>query len=372
MFKENLLKNSSSKEKLVKLISLFVKKDIINFCDEDNRTILMAASISGYKEAVELLISNGADVNAKVNSNCQNVLDRSCTALIYASREGYKEIVELLIQNGADIDAKDFIGMNSLIHAINAKNIEIAKLLIEKGINIHSEDIFSNTAIVDAQKEIVELLIEKGAKYNLFDLIKIGDFKKVKELINQGDENFYNDNGTQALMSAIHKEEIEIIEFLIEKGADINYKCESLGETQLMILSNLTLATSSSSKQKEIAQLLINKGAYLNVKSNIGMTALMCAAGSGQIEVAELLINSQADIHSQDAQGWTALMYSAFNSQVKILKLLIENGADINVKDKNGNTALTLAKEKGYKKIVDILKNHSKNERLSMLNIKIL
>jgi len=46
--------------------------------------------INGYKEVVELLLENGADVNAKNKDGM--------TALMYAAEKGYKEVVELLIR----------------------------------------------------------------------------------------------------------------------------------------------------------------------------------------------------------------------------------------------------------------------------------
>ena len=57
------------------------------------------AAPSGQKEVVELLIAEGADVNAK--------MDNGRTALHWAALMGHKEVAELLIANGAVVKAKE-------------------------------------------------------------------------------------------------------------------------------------------------------------------------------------------------------------------------------------------------------------------------
>jgi hypothetical protein len=61
------------------------------------------------KEIAELLIANGADVNA------ENLTWR--TPLLVAAIRGHKEIAELLIANGADVNAKDENGWTPLVYA---------------------------------------------------------------------------------------------------------------------------------------------------------------------------------------------------------------------------------------------------------------
>jgi ankyrin repeat protein len=77
------------------------------------------------KEIAELLITKGADVNAKD--------DDGHTPLPQAAIDGHKEIAELLIAAGADVNAKDDDSKPPLDWAIEFKETEIADLLRKHG-----------------------------------------------------------------------------------------------------------------------------------------------------------------------------------------------------------------------------------------------
>jgi ankyrin repeat protein len=80
---------------------------------------------NNHKEIVELLISKGADVNAKG--------DDGSIPLGTATLTGRKEIAELLIAEGADVNAKDDDGETPLDRAIKMKQTEMADLLRKHG-----------------------------------------------------------------------------------------------------------------------------------------------------------------------------------------------------------------------------------------------
>ena len=98
-------------------------------------TPLHCAAYGGYNEVVELLIENGADVNAKiVNAKIENANDvNGMTPLHEATFGGYKEIAELLIAKGADVNAKSRFDGTPLDEAVRMKCTEIADLLRKHG-----------------------------------------------------------------------------------------------------------------------------------------------------------------------------------------------------------------------------------------------
>ena len=83
-------------------------------------------------EIIELLLANGADVNAKMEGDV--------TPLILSIFKKDKRIVELLLANGADVNAKMEGGITLLHVAYLEGNKEIIKLLIANGADVNAKD----------------------------------------------------------------------------------------------------------------------------------------------------------------------------------------------------------------------------------------
>jgi hypothetical protein len=84
----------------------------------------MNAAGMGNKEAVELLIKKGADVNHRTSGNY--------TPLMQAALVGQTEIVRILLDAGADPTVKDTGGRTAATYAEESKHPDLAKLLKEK------------------------------------------------------------------------------------------------------------------------------------------------------------------------------------------------------------------------------------------------
>ena len=93
----------------------------------------------------------------------------------------------------------------------------------------------------------------------------------------------------------------------------------------------------------EAVNKLVVRGAEVNAKNNDGWTALMAAAENGYVEAIETLVRSGADVNAKDDDGRTALMIAAENDNVGVIETLVRSGAAVNDWDNNGWTALMLA-----------------------------
>lgn len=116
------------------------------------------AAPEGHKEIVEVLLAHSADVNLG-----EKYYNR--TAAEMAMGRNHTEIVELLVSKGADI--------SPLYLALYMKDQSMAKSLIESGADVNKRTPYGTTpldrAVGAGLKDIVELLIEKGAEINTQD-----------------------------------------------------------------------------------------------------------------------------------------------------------------------------------------------------------
>ena len=154
---------------------------------------------------------------------------------------------------------------------------------------------------------------------DLINAVWAFDTKKAAELIERGvDINGKNAQGTTALLLACsYKDNDEMIEFLVSKGADVNLQGGD-GKRPLALAAKYS---------KKAVELLLDKGADVNATGEMSTTALMWAGHSGQVEIVELLIEKGADVNMKDSTGQTALHWASEQSQDEVQKVLKANGA---------------------------------------------
>lgn len=147
-----------------------------------------------------------------------------------------------------------------------------------------------------------------------------------------------------ALMFAANEGDLNKVKELLDKGANANAK---YGDTALI--------RASWNGHTEIVEALVEAGADVNVKDENGNIALIWASAVGYIEIVKALIEAGADVDAEYEDGCTALTASAELGNTEVVETLLEAGAYVDVKNKDGNTALALASVKGHMEIVKAL-----------------
>lgn len=177
---------------------------------------------------------------------------------------------------------------------------------------------------------------EKVLKNNirlLIDAIKRNHMDDVSKFYNEGVDinshiQFFRET---ALMTACWQKNCEILEFIINKGADLNTATE-VGNTALHICV-LNLA-------KDCLELLLESGANVNIKNNFGNTPLMMACENQIFDYVEIMLNNGASLSEESWLGKTAFDYVCEHNCQYLTKLFVERGADVRHKKKNGTTVV--------------------------------
>lgn len=165
--------------------------------------------------------------------------------------------------------------------------------------------------------------------------------------------------GETALHMTATYGKINGVQWLLEKGADVNIKATSDGATPLLraMLMGIVLYNSL-----DIANLLIEKGADINAQDNNGWTPLLTAAWGCKTDFARMLLEKGANINAKTNKGWTALYLAVRDCQIDTVKLLLEKGADVTAKDNDGQTPMQIANKQGKTDMIALLQSYGGKE----------
>lgn len=132
-------------------------------------------------------------------------------------------------------------------------------------------------------------------------------------------EAYAQQQSKRSLNQAVVDGDIDQVKSEISAGADVNTKDGRTGLTLLQIAIN--------KKHTEIIQLLLDKGADVNIKDKQGRGPIHLAVVTGQKDIVEKLIAKGADINAIDGRAENALTLARKNNQTEITELLLKNGA---------------------------------------------
>jgi len=318
-----------------------IKEEFINGSDS-----LMKAINNNNINIVILLVRYGIQHHIDMN-----VIDRNGnTPLTLSYRLNYHNIFKFLIKY-LDINQIDFNGNSVLYYVILKEDVETMRSLISNGADVNFKNKFG--------KSNMDLIISEGYTFlntvlnysysiqlnipnsqgeiPLITVIKSNiytDEEKedmIEKLIRRGSNvNFIDNTGNTALVYAIQKKSLSLVNILIKNDANINYLIPSKNLTILMYAIEL--------KELNIIQRLIEYGIDINYKNTDGYTAFEKASEKDKIEIFEYLVK-------YDINNFTSEMINSMISKERLdlIKILLDHNFDINLKDDNDDTPLVYA-----------------------------
>jgi len=305
------------------------------------QTALMWASARRHPEMMQLLISRGADVNARsidrdyqrhvtAEGRPKSLDSGGFTPLLYAARENCVACVDVLLKNKADIDLPDPDGVSPLLVAILNANWDLAKQLIAAGADVNQWDIYGEAPLLTAVDlrnridggrasidptntnrglAIVNLLLERGADPNMQLFFKPAN-------VRGGSTTFTR--GTTPLIRAATNGDLEVVKILLAHGADATIY---MADRQTPIHAAIA-GRAAEPQVLELIKVLQKAGTDVNVVA---------------------LVN-----HPEEIRGGTALHYAVRKRYKEVIKLLATFSIDMNAVDQDGLTALDYTQSRGF------------------------
>jgi ankyrin repeat protein len=369
-----------------------------NVKDEELGDCLQAAAVNGHAEIVALLLQHGAKIEGSGGASRWQI--KAASAL------GHLRIAQILFKNGAYIHQNEF-----LMAAILARQDDAVRFLIDKGAKVNFDSIQAKTSFtrvgfgeesnrVGSREEITHVSafsalaalepqeneeIEDNREtrwdpeirrlplpeikelhdfdYDLFEsgpliaatlrrnLILVSLLLSAGARIDAGGENTFT-----ALQAAAHYGYREIVDRLLDAGANPNRCCNVFGSA---------LHAALDGSQFEIATLLLKRGANIHQHWYGFGSCLQIYSERGDLSVVRYLLDQGADINDRGGQNGTALQVAASTGRLEVVRLLVEHGAELNAPGGDLGTALQAAADTDHFEIAQYLSSQGARTTLS-------
>ncbi len=200
---------------IVQLLIITLSVTILTYSQQFE--LLADKVIEKDTEGIQILLDQGIDINVKQLSTGSTVLMLACSYF------GYEDMVEYLILNGADVSVTDDNGKTALIWAAS-NSLESAKILISRSADVNAIANDGMTPFLQSVFGVLsgkiplalcDLLLENGANINA---TLTGN----------------NANGWSAVHYAAMNGDIELVQYLVSKGVNVN-KATAEGSTPLFL-----------------------------------------------------------------------------------------------------------------------------------------
>ena len=359
----------------------------VNAANDLGATPLWTASLNGSAAMVRRLLEAGA------NPNLALLLGE--TPLMVASRSGKPLVITQLIDKRANVNARGPRGQTALMWAVSEQHPDVVKVLLARGADIHARsDVWTEMMAVPPHgKPEYNRLIPHGGDTALMFAARVGDLASARLLIAAGaNVNDADAWGVSAMVLAAHSGFTDLVELLLDKGADANAAGPGFTALHEAIMR----------RDEQIVAALLAHGAKPNTPLQtwtperrssedfnfapalVGATPFWLAARFAEPNVMRLLVKQGADplfvhrneyyvndLNDRRTQATTALMAAIGigggrawtqpdrgRREALILEsvtLAIDLGVDVNAVNTDGRTALDAARALKLESVVNLL-----------------
>lgn len=334
-----------------------------------------------------------------------NILHSRCSALIWAARKGFDSVARGFFPDKSFPKPSKIAIEKALLAAAGRGDKGITKLLLENGANANGS-LLNNTklpltsAAASGHLPVVRLLVDYGAEFGRLDRsgwcamshaafrgrLEVVRFLSVDE---EAVSRRINNDGCTVLHLAADGGHIDVVKFLVERGADlaaidmegrtplvcaIKHDLSSLRLVETLLSYEITLGIATDrdlaltkaveTRNADIIKLLLENGADVNHKGKDGLTPLISSMVSRcPLNIIETLFTHGADFSAADGFQQTPLYWAAYSERIDYLRLLLEKGADRTECRKDGGTPLHAAALAGFLEAMKLLLGDEMNPK---------
>jgi ankyrin repeat protein len=351
-------------------------------------TPLWSASLNGSAAMVKRLLDAGANPNLALSSGE--------TPLMVAARSGAAAVVEQLLRKRANVNAHGSRGQTALMWAAAQKHPDVVQLLLAHGADVQARsDVWGMVMAVPPHgRPEYNRWIPHGGDTALMFAARVGDLASAKLLVGAGaNVNDADAWGVSATALAAHAGFPELVDFLLDKGADPNQSAAGFTALHAAIMH----------RDEHMVSALVVHGADVNAPIRtwtpmrrssrdfhfgpelVGATPFWLAARFTEPDVMRLLATHGADplfvhrveYHREEGGGGsrkettTALMAAVGMGggtawvqpdrderealMLEAVKVAVELGVDVNAANADGRTALDAATALKYDSVIKFL-----------------
>ncbi|KAL6862850.1 hypothetical protein ACO1O0_003088 [Amphichorda felina] len=323
-------------------------------------------------EALEMMLGlEPIDVNRLVHWDT--------TALHMSASRGDVRSVKLLLDHGADMESRNGMGMSGtpLYYALTKSHWEVFLLLAERGADVEKAHGPMDCLRVEFCPKLLFQAARLSSAVTFRDLFEYGAARQIESIVGHSLD--------PVLVGAAARDDgdaVEIVRFLLQKGADANAQLsdgyggrktalyEAAGHGTAETVEELltwgadvqvvgaegdgVLNPACAMNSAGVVRILIEHGAPVNRSSDQRSAPLhqsMRRWGGPGIEITRLLLDHGAEVDARAEQGRTPLILAARadsndpsqDNRYELVRMLLEHGADANTVDDLGTTALVTA-----------------------------